>query len=73
MYFFSYMSNYNEHLNIKFIILTENISFINNDILNRCSIINLSKPSKSDVNKCLKTNYKEIIYIIITMIFISYL
>ena len=57
--FFSYMSNYNEHLNIKFIILTENISFINNDILNRCSIINLSKPSKSDVNKCLKTNYNE--------------
>jgi hypothetical protein len=54
--FFSYMSNYSEHLNIKFIILTENISFINNDILNRCSIINLSKPSKNDIIKCSKCN-----------------
>ena len=57
--FFSYMSNYESHYNIKFIILTENISFINNDILNRCNIINLSKPSKNEVNKCDKINGAE--------------
>tara|TARA_Y100000816_G_scaffold290091_1_gene277981 strand:+ start:563 stop:1480 length:918 start_codon:yes stop_codon:yes gene_type:complete len=57
--FFSYISNYNEHLNIKFIILTENISFLNSDILNRCNIINLSRPSKSDVNKSIKLNINQ--------------
>ena len=53
--FYSYMQE-NNHLsvNIKFILLTEQLSFIPDNILNCCEIINLSRPSKTSYNKCLK-------------------
>ena len=40
--------------NIKFILLTEQLSFIPDNILNCCETIHLSRPSKTNYNKCLK-------------------
>lgn len=57
--FASYMELFNEPYDIKFIILTENISFIHNDILNKCQILNLCKPSKVLFNNCIKVNNKS--------------
>jgi hypothetical protein len=53
--FYSYMQE-NNHLsvNIKFILITEQISFIPDNILNCCEVIHLSRPSKTNYNKCLK-------------------
>lgn len=59
--FDSYMTNLNEHINIKFILLTENLSFINNEILNRCNLINLSKISKTDLQKINKLSTNKLL------------
>ena len=42
-------------VNLKFIIITEHISFIPDNILNCCELINISRPSKATYTKCLKT------------------
>jgi hypothetical protein len=53
--FYSYMQqNSAISIDIKFIILTEELSFISDNILNCCEIINISRPSKTNYNKCLK-------------------
>ncbi len=54
--FSSYMQSLN-HINIKlvYIIITENISFINNNIYNRCLVIPIKRPNKSTYEKCLNT------------------
>ena len=55
--FYSYMQQYNHpqlNLQIKFILITESISFIPNRILNNCYIINVKRPSKEqyiEINK----------------------
>jgi hypothetical protein len=55
--FYSYMQQYNHpqlNLQIKFILLTESISFIPNRIINNCYIINIRRPSKEqyiEINK----------------------
>lgn len=55
--FYSYMQENNIlSVNIKFILLTEQLSFIPDDILNCCEIIHLSRPNKTIYNKCLKNN-----------------
>jgi len=55
--FYSYMQeNNNSFVNVKFIILTEQLSFIPDNILNCCETINLSRPCKTTYNKCLKNN-----------------
>ena len=55
--FYSYMQeNNNLSVNIKFIIVTEQLSFIPDNILNCCETIHLSRPSKTNYNKCLKNN-----------------
>lgn len=41
-------------IDLKFIILTEEISFIPDNILNCCEIIHIARPSKTIYNKCLK-------------------
>jgi len=41
-------------VDIKFIIVTEKLSFIPDNILNCCEIINIARPSKTNYNKCLK-------------------
>jgi hypothetical protein len=54
--FYSYMQKNNSiFVNLKFIIITEHISFIPDNILNCCELINISRPSKATYTKCLKT------------------
>jgi hypothetical protein len=51
--FYSYIQNNNSLLvNIKYILLTEEISFIPDSILNCCEIVNISRPSRVAYNKC---------------------
>ena len=53
--FYSYMQKNNSiSINLKFIIISEHISFIPDNILNCCEIINVSRPSKATYTKCLK-------------------
>ena len=53
--FYSYMQKlYNSHINIKFIFITENLSFLPDNILNYCRHIKLCRPSRNIYNKCLK-------------------
>ncbi len=53
--FYSYMQqNTSISVDIKFIIITEELSFIPDNILNCCEIIHLSRPTKTLYNKCLK-------------------
>jgi hypothetical protein len=53
--FYSYMQDNNENaINVKFILLTEEISFIPDAIINCCEIINIGRPSKISYTKCLK-------------------
>jgi hypothetical protein len=47
--FYSYIQQYNHpssHIQIKFILLTEHVSFIPNNIVNACKTISISRPSK---------------------------
>lgn len=51
--FYSYMQENNSiGVNIKFILLTEEISFIPDSILNCCETVHISRPTKSSYNKC---------------------
>jgi hypothetical protein len=53
--FYSYMQqNSSTSIDLKFIIITEEISFIPDNILNCCEIINISRPTKSSYIKCIK-------------------
>ena len=54
--FYSYMQENNaSSINIKYIMLTEEISFISDNILNCCQVIHLARPTKAIYNKCIKT------------------
>ena len=58
--FYSYMQTItNSAVNIKFIILTEQISFIPDNILQRCQLIRIPRPSKSLYNKILPGKLKR--------------
>jgi hypothetical protein len=53
--FYSYMQKNNaSSIDLKFIILTEELSFIPDNILNCCEIIHVQRPSKTTYNKCVK-------------------
>ena len=53
--FYSYMQNMQyENIQIKFILLTEDISFIPDNILNICCIIPVERPNKNTYNKYFK-------------------
>lgn len=53
--FYSYMQQNNSlGVDIKFVLLTEEISFIPDNILNCCETINISRPTKSLYAKCIK-------------------
>jgi hypothetical protein len=53
--FYSYMQKNNVNtIDLKFILITEELSFIPDNILNCCEIIHISRPSKTIYNKCLK-------------------
>ena len=54
--FYSYMQKNNDiSINLKFIIITEELSFIPDNILNCCEIININRPTKTSYVKCVKT------------------
>ena len=53
--FYSYIQDNNSLLvNIKYILLSEEVSFIPDSILNCCEIINISRPTKVSYTKCSK-------------------
>uniref|UniRef100_A0A6C0AY96 ATPase AAA-type core domain-containing protein n=1 Tax=viral metagenome TaxID=1070528 RepID=A0A6C0AY96_9ZZZZ len=62
--FYSYMQTlYNSSINIKYILITEDLSFLPDNILNYCLHIKYSRPSRSSYNKCFKiklTNENDI-------------
>ena len=56
--FYSYMQDNNSlSVNIKFILLTEVVSFIPDSILNCCEIIHISRPTKIAYTKCSKQKF----------------
>jgi hypothetical protein len=53
--FYSYMQkNSTTSIDVKFIFITEQISFIPDNILNCCEMIRVSRPSKMAYNKCIQ-------------------
>ena len=55
--FYSYMQkNNSESVNIIFVLITEQVSFLSDNILNCCEIISFSRPSKTNYNKILNHN-----------------
>jgi len=58
--FYSYMQTLtNIKIDLKFILLTEEISFIPDNILNCCQLISISRPTRSAYNLCLKSKLKK--------------
>ena len=58
--FYSYMQfQYNSGITIKFILITHDISFIPDNILNCCRRIKLARPSRSTYNRCLKVKLNK--------------
>jgi len=53
--FYSYMQKTNNYVDLKFFIITEQLSFIPDNILNCCQLINVPRPTKTSYNNCLKT------------------
>lgn len=54
--FYSYMQQNNSNaIDLKFIIITEEISFIPDNVINCCEIINVSRPTKTSYIKCVKS------------------
>jgi len=53
--FYSYMQqNAGSSIDLKFILITEEISFIPDNILNCCEVINIARPTKATYSKCIK-------------------
>ena len=60
--FYSYMQSLNTpNIDIKFVIITEELSFIPDNILNCCHLIKVPRPSRNTYNKCLKMKLKKTI------------
>ena len=60
--FYSYIQQFNSsHMNIqvKFIIVTEHISFIPSNILNTCAVLNIKKPNKTQFKEMMKPINKK--------------
>ncbi len=51
--FYSYMHNDNEFVCLKYIIVTEHISFIPDNVIQRCKMIPFKRPTMNAYNKCL--------------------
>jgi hypothetical protein len=59
--FYSYMQvNNNCSINLKYFIITEEISFIPDNILNCCQLINIPRPTKTLYNKCFQNKLKVV-------------
>lgn len=60
--FYSYMQSLNTaNIDLKFVIITEELSFIPDNILNCCHLIKVPRPSRNTYNKCLKLKLKKTI------------
>lgn len=58
--FYSYMQSLNNNnIDLKFILITEELSFIPDNILNCCQLIKVARPSRNTYNKCLKIKLKK--------------
>ena len=56
--FYSYMQTIPHiSINLKFIIITEAISFIPDNIINCCKIVQISRPSRIKYNKCVNNKF----------------
>ena len=53
--FYSYMQQNTNIIDLKYILITDSISFIPDSILNCCETIHIARPSKTIYNKCLKS------------------
>lgn len=62
--FYSYMQKNNAtNVDIKFILLTEELCFIPDNILNCCEIIHIGRPTKTAYSKCLKVGLPNKIHL----------
>ena len=53
--FYSYMQNIKyKNINLSYILLTEQLSFIPKNIINKCYLISVPRPSKTKYKKCVK-------------------
>jgi len=53
--FYSYMQKNNTScVDLKYILITNELSFIPNNILNCCQVINIARPTKTSYTKCVK-------------------
>lgn len=58
--FYSYMQSLNnDSIDLKFIIITEQVSFIPENIINCCQLISVPRPTKTMYNKCLNNKIKN--------------
>jgi hypothetical protein len=58
--FYSYMqSNNSISINLIFFIITEELSFIPDNIINCCNVINIQRPSKVTYNKCISSKLQN--------------
>jgi hypothetical protein len=58
--FYSYMQSLNTpNIDLKFIIITEELSFIPDNIVNCCHLIKVPRPSRNNYNTCLKMKLKK--------------
>tara|TARA_Y100000389_G_scaffold100138_1_gene96904 strand:- start:1254 stop:2219 length:966 start_codon:yes stop_codon:yes gene_type:complete len=58
--FYSYMQSLNNNsIDLKFIIITEQVSFIPENIINCCQLISVPRPTKTIYNKCLNNKIKN--------------
>ena len=58
--FYSYMQSlYHMNINISYIIVTNQVSFLPINILNRCLIVPIKRPTKTNYNKCLKNKISK--------------
>ena len=58
--FYSYMQSLNTaNIDLKFILITEELSFIPDNIINCCQLVKVPRPSRNIYNRCLKTKLKK--------------
>lgn len=58
--FYSYMQSLNTtNIDLKFIMITEELSFVPDNIINCCQLIKIPRPSRNNYNRCLKTKLKK--------------
>ena len=57
--FYSYMQTISNSIKLIFILITEEISFIPDNIINCCKVISVPRPSRLQYNRCLKLKMEK--------------